>query len=80
MAKAKCEVLRRMLQEARLPDEFAANCVSIEDYVNIVTVKDYETELKVVLIDQCAATKDSPFSWQGRAQPGAQVKENQLRT
>ena len=61
MSKAKHEVLRRMA------DEFAANCVSalemesIEDYVNIVTVKDYETELKVVLTDQCAAAKDSPF-------------------
>ncbi|CAE7471996.1 Dnmt3b, partial [Symbiodinium pilosum] len=65
MAKAKVEALRRMLQEARLPEEFANHCIttlkmeSIEDYVNIVTVKDYETELKVVLTDQCAATKDS---------------------
>ena len=65
MAKAKVDALRRMLQEARLPDEFSTYCIdqlkmeSIEDYVNMVTVKDYETELKVVLVDQCAATKDS---------------------
>ena len=63
MAKAKLEALRRVLQEARLPDEFGARCISalkmesLEDYPNIVTMKGYKTELKVVLTDSVRLRK-----------------------
>ena len=67
MAKAKLEALKRCLQDAKLPDDFVTYCVdtlkmeSLDDYVNIVTIKYYETEIKTTLVDQCAATKDSPL-------------------
>ncbi|CAE7868782.1 Dnmt3b, partial [Symbiodinium necroappetens] len=67
MAKAQQDALRRCLQDARLPDSFIQYCVgdlkmaSLEDFVNIVTIKDYEQELKTVLTDNCADTKDQPL-------------------
>ena len=32
---------------------------SLSDIVNMVTIKDYETEIKTVLVDQCHETKDN---------------------
>ena len=34
---------------------------SVQDYVNMVMVKDYEKKLKTVLVDACPETKDSPL-------------------
>ena len=31
---------------------------SLDDFVNLVTINGYETELKTVLVDTCAQTKD----------------------
>ena len=67
MAKLKADALRRCLVDAKLPDAFVEHCLgtlkmeSLDDFVNIVTIKDYETEIKAVLIDQCPETKDNPL-------------------
>ena len=65
MSKLKVEALRRCLVEVRLPGAFIDHCLdklkmeSLDDFVNIVTIKDYETEIKTALVDQCDATKDN---------------------
>ena len=67
MAKLKADALCRCLTEAKLPDTFVSHCLdklkmeSLDDFVNIVTIKDYETEIKTVLVDQCNETKDNPL-------------------
>ena len=69
MAKAKVESLRRCLTDAKFPEAFVKHCLetlqmeSLDDFVNIVTIKDYETEIKTVLTDQFAETKDNPLYW-----------------
>ena len=66
MAAAQ-EALRRCLLDARLPDKFVEYCTdtvkleSMEDFVNLVTIANYETELKDVLCEQCAETRGNPL-------------------
>ena len=63
MATPSLDALRACFQDARVPDELAEYAItvvglqSVDDFVNLVTVAGYESELKEVLVEPCAATK-----------------------
>eukprot|EP00439_Symbiodinium_sp_Y106_P043809 s5030_g5.t1 len=63
MANPSLDALRACFKDARVPDELTEYAIttvglqSVDDFVNLVTVAGYESELKEVLVEPCAATR-----------------------
>ena len=65
MSGHSLDLLKQCLSDARVPQELidyavgALGLQSVDDFVNLVTQAGYENELNTVLVEPCAATKDS---------------------